>query len=470
MTVGSNSVPGRGRQVDPRVVRGSNIGYFTRNRIEEQKRSTSDSTISRTGTTRLPPIGPPTKSLRRRLKDVFERVSTWALPASAVGTDRSDSSTFGLDDNLIEKDISPKEKKSVGTEIDAFEDYRPPYKREPTLPPLRTGMDNHTQIEEKYVFDFDGDEVQREVIDVIADKTIQQSLEEVREEEEQAAIADFQQRWHERQEAERKKYEELEAIEVKRRERAQKLIREAEERIRARQTIERKSEALICAKKFSEQIINEVLAELAGVGRFADPLLVEAEQFLPRLTAPVVTEECQLRGAAAEATISLIHQTMASRRERLANSRSAQKPETALLRVFMIDPRDETGKKIPVGPVGIDSSARLVDVLYRIQRWIAKHQPGLLAEAAGPAFSSPLQLATTPLLELCMITSGELLHSTEQLFDEALTGKIAVRKKCIYPDNRCFGGAQLRMRKLRECKPNACIALARRWAELVVSF
>ncbi|KAF4730373.1 hypothetical protein FOZ62_014665, partial [Perkinsus olseni] len=180
-------------------------------------------------------------------------------------------------------------------------------------------------------------------------------------------------------------YEELEAIEVKRRERAQKLIREAEERIRARQTIERKSEALICAKKFSEQIINEVLAELAGVGRFADPLLVEAEQ--------------------------------------------AQKPETALLRVFMIDPRDQTGKKIPVGPVGIDSSARLVDVLYRIQRWIAKHQPELLAEAAGPAFSSPLQLATTPLLELCMITSGELLHSTEQLFDEALTGKIAVRKK-----------------------------------------
>ncbi|KAF4704436.1 hypothetical protein FOZ63_005439, partial [Perkinsus olseni] len=129
MTVGSSSVPGRGRQVDPRVVTGSNIGYFTRNRIEEQKRSTSDSTISRTGTTRLPPIMPPTKPLRRRLKDVFERVSTWALPASAVGTDRSDSSTFGFDDNLIEKDIPPKEKKSVGTEIDAFEDYRPPYKR-----------------------------------------------------------------------------------------------------------------------------------------------------------------------------------------------------------------------------------------------------------------------------------------------------------------------------------------------------
>ncbi|KAF4745486.1 hypothetical protein FOZ62_027969 [Perkinsus olseni] len=457
MTVGSNSVPGRGRQVDPRVVRGSNIGYFTRNRIEEQKRSTSDSTISRTGTTRLPPIGPPTKSLRRRLKDVFERVSTWALPASAVGTDRSDSSTFGLDDNLIEKDISPKEKKSVGTEIDAFEDCRPPYKREPALPPLRTGMDNHTQIEERYVFDFDGDKVQREVIDVMVDKTIQQSLEEVREEEEQAAIADFQQRWHGRQETERKKYEELEAIEVKRRERAQKLIREAEERVRA---------------KLSEQVINEVVAELARSGRFADPLLVEAEQFLPRLTAPVVAGECQLRGAAAEATISLIHQTMSTRRERLANSRSAQKPETALLRVFMIDPRDETGKKIPVGPVGVDSSTRLVDVLYRIQRWIAKHQPELLAEAAGPAFSSPLQLATTPLLELCMVTSGELLHSTEQLFDEALTGKIAVRKKvmtmgravcqCIYPDNRCFAGAQLRMRRLRECKPDACIALARR--------
>ncbi|KAF4735043.1 hypothetical protein FOZ63_016117, partial [Perkinsus olseni] len=195
-------------------------------------------------------------------------------------------------------------------------------------------MDNHTQIEERYVFDFDGDKVQREVIDVMVDKTIQQSLEEVREEEEQAAIADFQQRWHGRQETERKKYEELEAIEVKRRERAQKLIREAEERVRAKQTIERKSEALICAKKLSEQVINEVVAELARSGRFADPLLVEAEQFLPRLTAPVVAGECQLRGAAAEATISLIHQTMSTRRERLANSRSAQKPETALLRVF----------------------------------------------------------------------------------------------------------------------------------------
>lgn len=48
---------------------------------------------------------------------------------------------------------------------------------------MRTGMDNVTQVDEKYVYDFDGQEVQKEIIDVIVDKTIQQALEEVREEE-----------------------------------------------------------------------------------------------------------------------------------------------------------------------------------------------------------------------------------------------------------------------------------------------
>ncbi|EER01411.1 conserved hypothetical protein [Perkinsus marinus ATCC 50983] len=280
-----------------------------------------------------------------------------------------------------QREVVVKQGKSIGTEIDEFEEFEPFYEREPTLPPMRTGMDNVTQVDEKYVYDFDGQEVQREIIDVIVNKTMQQALEEVREEEEQVAIADFQQRWHERQKAEREKYERLEAIEVERNERTQELIREADAKVRARQLLERKIEIGRFANKFSERVIAETLAELNAIGRFDNLLLNAAEQT----------------------------------------------PEAALLRVFMLDPQHVEGEKIPVGPIGIDSSTRLVDVLYRIQRWIAEHEPGVLAEAT--ALLSPLQLATTPLLELYITTTGELVKSTEELFESSFMGKIAVRKK-----------------------------------------
>lgn len=70
-----------------------------------------------------------------------------------------------------------------------------------------------------------------------------------------------------------------------------------------------------------------------------------------------------------------------------------------------------------------------MDVLYRIQRWIVEHEPGVLAEAT--ALLSPLQLATTPLLELYVITTGELVKATEELFERSLMGEIAVRKKVM---------------------------------------
>ncbi|KAF4653198.1 hypothetical protein FOL47_010650 [Perkinsus chesapeaki] len=423
---------GGGVHVDPRVVRGSTTGYFTRARIDGKRmREMNNNTTTNSSIgvgKRLPPIQS-TKSLRRRLREVFEKVSSWGQSGEIA--DSSDNSTVGFEDNLIEKMTAAKPKlTSVGTEIDEFHHFVSPYKRDPTLPPLRIGRDSHTQIEEKYIFDhLDGEEVRREVIDVIVDKTIQQSLEEVREEEEEKAITEFQRQWHERQKAENRKYEEMEEMERDRHNRTQKMIEEAERRTRARQQIEGKLEALKHAKMISDRILKEMMSKLNRTGRFADPLLYEAEQLLShQLMSTVLDEEDELHKSAGEVTAALIHQAAIERAQKLKESRSASKAETALLRVFMMDPSD-AARKIPIGPISVESSTPLADILYRIQRWIAINEPDVLKEAAGSAFASTLQLSTTPLLELCVPATGELLHSTEELFNETLTGKIAVRKK-----------------------------------------
>lgn len=101
MTTGSTSASGRG-PVDPRVVRGSNVGYFTRQRIEHQKRVSAD-TRSTVGVARLSPMRP-AKSMRRRLKEVFEKVATGEFVAKEDSSEKSSSSsTVGFEENLIEK-------------------------------------------------------------------------------------------------------------------------------------------------------------------------------------------------------------------------------------------------------------------------------------------------------------------------------------------------------------------------------
>lgn len=188
------------------------------------------------------------------------------------------------DEFLVEISDRPIEKE-IETQTDPFFD-RPPT---PLFVPRKRGIDIDTQIYEGDLFDFDR-EVEP-ILSVLVAKTLEQSMLEIREEEELSAMIAHQKEFAFRRAEELAEAQRLEAQERRREEEKTRRVKQEGERLDRERKQREQAEARVIAHKFLQDLQPTVFNTLNSVGFFYDPVLRDVEaSFVPWLVDAAVAE------------------------------------------------------------------------------------------------------------------------------------------------------------------------------------
>eukprot|EP01027_Heterolobosea_sp_BB2_P005448 GEZU01008333.1.p1 GENE.GEZU01008333.1~~GEZU01008333.1.p1 ORF type:complete len:392 (+),score=113.74 GEZU01008333.1:249-1424(+) len=191
-----------------------------------------------------------------------------------------------IKDRLIEADVE--------TQTDPFMD-RPP---SPLFIPPKTGIDRATQVEDGELFDFDY-EVEP-ILEVLVGKTLEQSMMEVMEEEELAALKQHQEEFEKIRNAELAQTQRMEAAERRRWEEKERRKAQERERLVREKQAKEKLAAIQFSKNFLSNLEDSVFRQLATEGFFYDHVEREVEmQFMPWLMERVDANMHQKRNSRA---------------------------------------------------------------------------------------------------------------------------------------------------------------------------
>lgn len=163
------------------------------------------------------------------------------------------------------------EEVDVDVQTDAFLD-RPP---SPLFIPAKTGVDQSTQILEGELFDFDREV--KPILEVLVGKTIEQSLLEVMEEEELAALRKQQREYEELRNAEKVEQQRLEEQERRLREEKHRRMKQAADVLRMEKETAEKLAAKAFAKSYLADLVPSVFNNLRENGYFYDPVQRDLE-------------------------------------------------------------------------------------------------------------------------------------------------------------------------------------------------
>ena len=187
-------------------------------------------------------------------------------------------------DNYLEELTDRRPEVDEETQTDAYMD-RPPL---PLFIPTKAGLDKGTQVEGD-LFDFDL-EVQP-ILEVLVGKTLEQSMQEVLEEEELAAIRRRQEDFEQARNAELSEVQRLEAEARRKFEEKERRVTQESERIVQEKEVEEKVAARAFAKEYLTDLHENVFGGLVDDGHFYDPLVKEVEDvFMPWVTDQVVNQ------------------------------------------------------------------------------------------------------------------------------------------------------------------------------------
>eukprot|EP00657_Telonema_sp_P-1_P007814 TRINITY_DN2804_c0_g1_i1.p1 TRINITY_DN2804_c0_g1~~TRINITY_DN2804_c0_g1_i1.p1 ORF type:complete len:246 (-),score=56.30 TRINITY_DN2804_c0_g1_i1:150-887(-) len=153
----------------------------------------------------------------------------------------------------------------------------------PLFVPIKTGVDQGTQILEGDLFDF---ELEVEpILDVVVGKTLEQSMMEVMEEEELAELRAHQEEFVQLRNAELAETQRMEEAERRKFDEKERRLAEERERIQRENILREKISASAFAKNYMSGIESSVLDRLSKIAYFYDPVEREVEsEFLPWLT------------------------------------------------------------------------------------------------------------------------------------------------------------------------------------------
>jgi len=313
---------------DPRVVRGN--------------------TYSKPGRAQIAP--PPTKQPKTRfikpaipsIFDVKPEVSKH-LPV--------DISSF-----LVEEK-KPVSVVDVNTQTNEFHD-RPPT---PEYVPKKTGVDASTQIELGELFDFDAEI--GPLLDVVASKTLEQSLLEVEEEAELKRIRRRQLELTQIQQQRRQKIHELELEKRHEWEEKEECVRREQDRVAKETVVYRKVGALNLMKTIIGSLRGQVYDTMVDNGFFRNPTEVEVKQLFMPWLIEAASKKVELIGFARKVTDTVIAAAAS-----LADAEHEQRK--CFLRVKA---RSEVVVKLRinnVGPVVIEPKDTIKIIRRRLQDWI----------------------------------------------------------------------------------------------------
>ncbi|KAJ8391523.1 hypothetical protein AAFF_G00088450 [Aldrovandia affinis] len=249
---------------------------------------------------------------RRRAKMQF-RTST---PEAVEGRQHVDIQT----ELYLEELSDTVEESTVECQTDAFLD-KP---ASPVFIPAKTGRDVGTQIEEGELFDFDLEV--RPLLETLVGKTVEQSLQEVMEEEELASLRAQQRAYEELRNLELVEVQRLEKREHRHRQEKERRLRQQREVLRR----ERETAEKVAARAFSRQYLVDLLPSvyttLKEHGYFYDPVERDLETvFLPWLMAQAngtLEKHC-----AARAIVDMLIRDVAQRKSHLYQQMADKSPD-----------------------------------------------------------------------------------------------------------------------------------------------
>lgn len=239
-------------------------------------------------------------------------------PPPVEGRTHADTQTETFLEVLVDRPVEEE----VGTQTDAAMD-RPPL---PLYVPKKLGVDAETQVEVGELFDFNF-EVEP-ILEVLCGKALEQSLMEVLEEEELAAIRAHQEEFEQIRAQELAEVQRLEA-EARRKEAERRRRKEQEmQRLRREETTRAKVAAIAFARQFVGQVRDSVFGRLATEGHFYDPVTREMEEkVMPKLLASAEAKT-DSRATARRLADDLIRRALQLRAER-AEAEQQRKREEA---------------------------------------------------------------------------------------------------------------------------------------------
>jgi hypothetical protein len=166
----------------------------------------------------------------------------------------------------------------VDTQTDVFLEEPP----EPEYIPRKTGVDQETQVENQEVFNFDRDVAH--ILEVVISKSCEQSLMEVRQEEEFRTVARTKAFLQEKSRLRDVLATEMEKVEREQLKNKEQMLTENRARAMREQRLQQKLASNIFARRYLEPLQQMVFDDLTQSNYFYDPIHLNAERFTPWLT------------------------------------------------------------------------------------------------------------------------------------------------------------------------------------------
>jgi hypothetical protein len=294
---------------------------------------------------------------------------------------RPERNVVNLLPHLVEE-VKIVEEDTAEAQTDEFLPEPPPQE----YLPQKTGIDAFTQVEDGELFIFDV-EVEP-LLDVLVNKTLEQSLMEVEEEHEIASMQSFKKEWYAKQTLQMGDWQDQVKEEQRRWEEKEKVVRERREQRRREREVLLKLQALKATELYTPGLVPNAVNDLIGVC-FPDSKELAIEQlFLPSLFQQVRKEQENSRKAA-----QLLDEISDSRVERLVSAQSSaaqaqkekwaeicrQKAEEEQIRQgnIRIYVDDGKGGKVPIGPIQISSEDVIEEVNKRVYEWLQTNETTL---------------------------------------------------------------------------------------------
>jgi len=313
--------------------------------------------------------------------------------------------------------------REVVAEVDTVEVQTDEFLPEPPedqYQPQKTGVDVCTQVEDGELFNFDF-EVEP-ILDVLVNKTLEQSIMEVEEEHEMASMQEFKDRWHQRQELMMKDWQAQ--VEEERRRWDQKELevrRKRKEKMREAHVL-LKIQAMSAAKQHLSRLVPHAVTDIKEVA-FPDMKGMAINRiFLPQLLGCVQQEVQTMIRAQQQLDVMVadcVHDRLAEQSSALLThrerhyARERKRYEELQIRQGKIRILvDDTGGggKVSVGPIQISSEDSIEQLQDRVYRWLQDHEPSLASSWSAGVI-------------LCL--DGDPVLSTLSIF-EARAGQISM--------------------------------------------
>lgn len=320
---------------------------------------------------------------------------------------------------------------TLETQTDEFLPQPPPNQYEPQ----RVGIDVSTQVEDGELFNFD-EEVEP-ILDVIVNKTLEQSVMEVEEEFELESMLEFKTEWYQRQEELAQDWhQQIEAEQALWQKKCELMKVKREEKKREALVL-LKIQAIAAAKEHLRNVVPNAFSQLQEVsfpdkrGMAIDRLFfpnlmdqvrkditsrAESEQRISSIVSRCVQDQAEQQRAAVQA---LKEKRLAVARRRLEDAQIRQG-------TIRINVDDGQGNKVPVGPIQVSSEETIETVQDHIFEWLQAHEP---------------RLATSWSFGVILCINGEPCQSTAEIF-EAKAGMISMVPKPEPPREEPEEGAE----------------------------